>query len=171
MSSSVVRFFSPAYFPSSPEVLIQSIIDLIARKKKDNPCGLYLANIAIDTTLGVFLLFLFLTFLNTRLSLLEPDSFRTGFYGRPFSYTIWAKQAAVYVAALGLMKAVVVALFWAIPGVFRFADWSLSWLSNDEAQVLFVMLIFPGTYIDFISPPRSKPRPDQSDSRISLQCS
>lgn len=44
------------------------------------------------------------------------------------------------------MKLVVVAIFWLIPGVFRIADWSLSWLPNASAQVLFVMLIFPSRF-------------------------
>lgn len=87
---------------------------------------------------------IFLQLLTTQLSTYDPESFRTGSYGSPFSLMIWTKQATVYVLALGLMKIVVVALFWAVPGVFRIADWSLSWLTNDEAQVLFVMLIFPG---------------------------
>lgn len=80
------------------------------------------------------------------------------------------RQAAVYVACLSAMKVVVLLLFWAFPGtspfsllllpsasprseltpptaaepaLFKFANWCLSWLPSDDAQVVFVMLIFP----------------------------
>ncbi|KAL8280555.1 hypothetical protein RQP46_007203 [Phenoliferia psychrophenolica] len=120
-----------------------AISDLIARHKSDNPCSLYALNIAVDTTLGVGILYLFLKALTSLLSRLQPDSFRTGDYGDPFSMRVWAKQACVYVAALGLMKLVVVLLFWAVPSLFVLANWCLSWLTSDDAQVVFVMLIFP----------------------------
>lgn len=139
--------------------------DLIARHKSDNPCSLCASraptpaplrtadpsatpradalNIAVDTTLGVGILYLFLKALTALALSFQPDEFRTGDYGAPFSMRIWAKQAVVYVAALGLMKVVVVGLFWAVPGLFVLANWCLSWLTSDDAQVVFVMLIFP----------------------------
>ncbi|ORY80717.1 Vaculolar membrane protein-domain-containing protein [Leucosporidium creatinivorum] len=118
------------------------ISDLIARHKADNPCSLYALNIAIDTTLGVLVLFGFLK-LSTRLLVHYHPTYRTGDYGNPFSSAIWARQAAVYVACLGAMKVVVLLLFWAFPALFKFANWCLSWLPTDDAQVVFVMLIFP----------------------------
>lgn len=67
------------------------LTDLIARHKADNPCSLYALNIAIDTTLGVLVLFGFLK-LSTHLLLHYQPTYRTGDYGNPFSSTIWAKQ-------------------------------------------------------------------------------
>lgn len=41
------------------------------------------------------------------------------------------------------MKLVVIGLFWAIPSLFVFSNWCLSWITSDDAQVLFAMLLFP----------------------------
>lgn len=35
-------------------------------------------------------------------------------------------------------------MFWIIPGLFEFANWCLSWVDGDEAQVIVVMLLLPG---------------------------
>lgn len=42
-----------------------------------------------------------------------------------------------------VMKAVVVATFWMFPWMFTFANWALSWIQSDEAQLIIVMLIVP----------------------------
>lgn len=45
-----------------------------------------------------------------------------------------------------VMKAVVVGTFWMFPWMFTFANWALSWIESDEAQLIIVMLIVPSTY-------------------------
>ncbi|KAM0751568.1 hypothetical protein T439DRAFT_324755 [Meredithblackwellia eburnea MCA 4105] len=120
-----------------------AISDLIAHHQNDNPCSLYALNIFVDTTVGVLILYFFLKIFTSILQHYQPADFQTGNYGNPFQTRIWAKQAVVYVAALFCMKIVVVGLFWAIPALFVAANWCLSWLESDDAQVVFVMLIFP----------------------------
>ena len=46
-----------------------------------------------------------------------------------------------------VMKAVVVATFWMFPWMFTFANWALSWIQSDEAQLIVVMLIVPSKQI------------------------
>ncbi|SGY69973.1 BQ5605_C004g03085 [Microbotryum silenes-dioicae] len=119
-----------------------AISDLIARHKLDNPCSLYALNIFIDTTLGVLIVYSFLR-ISTHILKQYSPAYKTGYYGNPFQFTFWARQAAVYVGCLTAMKIVVLLLFWAFPTLFVFANWCLSWLESDEAQVIAVMLIFP----------------------------
>ncbi|SCV72397.1 BQ2448_3934 [Microbotryum intermedium] len=119
-----------------------AISDLIARHKLDNPCSLYALNILIDTTLGVLIVYSFLR-ISTHILKQYSPTYKTGYYGNPPQFTFWARQAAVYVGCLTAMKIVVLLLFWAFPILFVFANWCLSWLESDEAQVIAVMLIFP----------------------------
>ena len=112
-------------------------------------------NIAVDTTFGVLILYAFLKLFTSLLFHYQPSQFRTGDYGSPPSFRIWSKQAAVYVTCLGLMKIVVLGMFWAIPGLFVFANWCLSWLDSDEAQVVAVMLVFPCAWFALLPRVRS----------------
>lgn len=122
------------------------ISDLVAHHSSNNPCTLYFLNVLVDTTVGVALIYAFLHaatwLLDTKLRL---KGFRSGDYGGvPPSKLYWARQAAVYVSSLLLMKLAVVALFAVWPGLFQFGDWLLSWTSGSAAlQVVFVMGLFP----------------------------
>ncbi|KAK4056196.1 hypothetical protein OIO90_002637 [Microbotryomycetes sp. JL221] len=118
------------------------ISDLIASHKMDNPCSLYALNILIDTTIGVFVLWIFLKLSTSVMLQYQPD-FRSGDYGEPFSINAWAQQAAIYVACLSAMKVVVLIIFWMFPVLFVAANWCLSWIESDDAQVVLVMLVFP----------------------------
>ncbi|KAM0792735.1 hypothetical protein ACM66B_002511 [Microbotryomycetes sp. NB124-2] len=118
------------------------ISDLIAQHKMDNPCSLYALNIFIDTTVGVVLLWIFLKIATTIVLQYEPN-FRSGDYGQPFSMRAWTVQACVYVACLGAMKLAVLVIFWLFPVLFAAANWSLSWIDSDDAQVVLVMLVLP----------------------------
>lgn len=44
-------------------------------------------------------------------------------------------------------------MFWIIPGLFEFANWCLSFVDGDEAQVIVVMLILPGKSLTQFSGP------------------
>lgn len=63
--------------------------------------------------------------------------FETGKYGSPPSISYWARQLAVYLFSLTIMKLMVLALFAATPGIFKAGEWLLSFLgSSDTAQVI-----------------------------------
>ncbi|GAA5914132.1 uncharacterized protein JCM6883_005894 [Sporobolomyces salmoneus] len=119
-----------------------AISDLIASTRSDNPCSLFALNILIDTTLGVLLIYFLLQYSTTLMQRYQPE-YKTGYYGSPFSFTLWAEQAAVYVACLAIMKLVVLIIFWVAPELEDGMSWSLSWIENEEAQVVVVMLILP----------------------------
>ncbi|KAK4053408.1 hypothetical protein OIV83_001573 [Microbotryomycetes sp. JL201] len=118
------------------------ISDLIAQHKMDNPCSLYALNIFVDTTIGVVILWAFLKAATVLVLQYVPD-FRSGDYGQPFSMRAWTQQACVYVACLGAMKVAVLVIFWLFPVLFAVANWCLSWIDSDDAQVVLVMLILP----------------------------
>jgi len=120
----------------------EDLTDLIASNRSDNPCSLYALNILIDTTLGVLLLY-FLLHYSTHLMQRFQPLYKTGFYGTPFSMSLWAEQAAVYVGCLAVMKIVVLVIFWIAPELEDGMSWGLSWIENEEAQVVLVMLILP----------------------------
>ncbi|BGP29750.1 hypothetical protein JCM10296v2_001495 [Rhodotorula toruloides] len=121
-----------------------AISDLIALHTSDNPCSLYALNILVDTTLGVLILY-YLLRLSTHLmhTTFNQPAYQTGFYGSPFSLSLWGGQAAIYVACLTAMKIVVLVLFWAFPVLEDVMSWMLGWVTDDEAQVFIVMLVLP----------------------------
>ncbi|BGO89263.1 hypothetical protein NBRC10512_003921 [Rhodotorula toruloides] len=121
-----------------------AISDLIALHTSDNPCSLYALNILVDTTLGVLILY-YLLRLSTHLmhTTFNQPAYQTGFYGSPFSLSLWGEQAAIYVACLTAMKIVVLVLFWAFPVLEDVMSWMLGWVTDDEAQVFIVMLVLP----------------------------
>ncbi|KAI0089198.1 vacuolar membrane protein-domain-containing protein [Irpex rosettiformis] len=129
-------------FVHGVNVLISGIVADIS---SGNACVLYFLNILIDTTFGVAIIYFTLHaltfFLKEKCGL---KGFETGKYGSPPSLSFWARQLAVYLFALTMMKLLVLALFAATPGIFKAGEWLLSFLgSSDTAQVIFVMGIFP----------------------------
>ncbi|GAA6024757.1 hypothetical protein JCM11491_004804 [Sporobolomyces phaffii] len=119
-----------------------AISDLIATTRSDNPCSLFALNILIDTTLGVLLIYFLLQWSTQLMQRYQPH-YKTGFYGQPFSFSLWAEQAAVYVACLAVMKIVVLVIFFVAPELEDGMSWGLSWIENEEAQVVVVMLLLP----------------------------
>ncbi|KAF8440660.1 vacuolar membrane protein-domain-containing protein [Kalaharituber pfeilii] len=113
-----------------------------------NPCSFYLLNLAIDTTIGIFILIAILRILH-RLLLLSPLTFwhtgiTSGEYGDPPKWSWWAKQAIVYFVGLMGMKMVVWLIFALFPWLGRVGDWLLGWTEGDKrVQVFFVMFFFP----------------------------
>jgi len=113
-----------------------------------NLCSFYLLNLAIDTTIGIFILIVILRILH-RLLLLSPFKFwhvgiSSGDYGDPPKWSWWAKQAVVYFVGLMGMKLVVWLIFEIFPWLGRVGDWLLGWTEGDKrVQVFFVMFFFP----------------------------
>jgi hypothetical protein len=90
-------------------------------------------------------------------SRLKLEGWVTGVYRAPTDGSRvrvgwWAKQCALYVASLVLMKGAVIAIFALLPVIFVFGSWILEWL-DPHAQVVFVMALFPlGPFSRFASP-------------------
>ncbi|KAI9345731.1 vacuolar membrane protein-domain-containing protein [Pilaira anomala] len=115
--------------------------------EKSNPCVWYFLNILVDTTLGIGILWVFLTGFKYLVNKLQWTGFQSGVYGEPpltDQLQKWGKQLVVYILSLMLMKIVVVSLFHLCPWIADFGDWVLQWtVGNYRLQVVFVMLIFP----------------------------
>ncbi|CDO77017.1 hypothetical protein BN946_scf184380.g2 [Trametes cinnabarina] len=129
-------------FVHGVNVLISGVV---ADLSSGNACVLYFLNILLDTTFGVGVIYLILhvmTYLLTEKCHLK--GFESGVYGTPPRINYWLRQSAVYVFALTMMKLLVVALFAALPVIFKVGEWLLTFLGpSDAAQVIFTMGLFP----------------------------
>ncbi|KAL1583722.1 hypothetical protein WHR41_07471 [Cladosporium halotolerans] len=116
--------------------------------RKPNPCSFYLLNLAIDTTIGIPVLFVFLKVLHKiflRTPLAKPmESISSGNYGSPPRWPWFFKQLLIYTIGLVCMKLFVWLLFALLPWLPWVGDWALRWTEGSEAlQIAFVMFIFP----------------------------
>ncbi|KAF4619221.1 hypothetical protein D9613_004975 [Agrocybe pediades] len=123
------------------------VSDLTSNETFSNACVSYFLHILIDTTFGIFMIYVTLHAL-TRLftEKLNMKGFESGVYGNPPSFKFWARQAALYVLSLTTMKAVVVTFLYLFPQVYLVGEWLLGWTwtgGGDGLQVVFVMGIFP----------------------------
>lgn len=114
-------------------------------RSSGNACVYYFLNILLDTTLGVYAIYITLFFLTWYFTeKLKLKGLRSGQYGSPPSLNYWVRQLAIYVVSLTSMKLFVIAVvaFW--DALSDIAAWLLSWLGNgDTAQVIFTMGLFP----------------------------
>ncbi|WPH00575.1 Pfam:DUF3661 [Acrodontium crateriforme] len=116
-----------------------------------NPCSFYLLNLAIDTTIGIPVLYLLLKVLHAaalHTPLADPPaSIKSGNYSPPGEKpkaTWWLKQLTIYFLGLVGMKLFVFFLFQALPWLPWVGDWALRWTKGNEAlEVTFAMFIFP----------------------------
>lgn len=116
--------------------------------RRPNPCSFYLINIAVDTTIGVPILFLLLKILQKGASLTAlarpAESIKSGVYGHPPQATWWLKQSIIYFLALLLMKLCVFFIFAVLPWIALVGDWALRWTEDSEnLQIAFTMFVFP----------------------------
>ncbi|KAI9014513.1 vacuolar membrane protein-domain-containing protein [Phycomyces nitens] len=115
--------------------------------QKTNLCVWYFLNVAIDTTLGVAILWAWLHIIQYGLERLNVKDIRSGYYGPPplrRRLLPWIKQTTVFVIAESLMKLCVYGMFRAFPSLFDLGEWVLQWTrDNYRYQVVFVMLVFP----------------------------
>lgn len=121
------------------------VSDVGSTRTSGNACVYYFLNILLDTTLGVYAIYITLFFLTWYFTeKLKLKGLRSGQYGTPPSLNYWVRQLAIYVVSLTSMKMLVVALvsFWDV--LSDIAAWLLSWLGNgDTVQVIFTMGLFP----------------------------
>ncbi|PLW43859.1 hypothetical protein PCASD_05807 [Puccinia coronata f. sp. avenae] len=116
---------------------------------KGNPCALYFMNIFIDTTIGVFVLFLAL---NTITKLVCKSLGRTpsslglssGTYPHPFLKS-WLKQISIYFLGLVILKLFVIGLFWlGGEALVQFGNGVIEGISHDpKVQILMVVMVGP----------------------------
>lgn len=110
----------------------------------DNPCDYYFLNLLFDTTVGIPILYLFITSITHFLARVAVQGVTSGEYGNPPRMAHYFKQLLVYLASLGLMKGSIYLLLISFPVVVRLAIWLLSRLDNyPDLQVGFVLLVFP----------------------------
>ncbi|MBW0509564.1 hypothetical protein O181_049279 [Austropuccinia psidii MF-1] len=114
-----------------------------------NPCALYFINIFIDTTIGVFVLFITLNLLTHLSSILFNQSpinlgLASGTYPPPF-FMSWLKQLAIYLLSLAILKLFVIALFYlGGDALIRFGDGLIEAISsNPKTQIVIVVMIGP----------------------------
>ncbi|KAH9022367.1 vacuolar membrane protein-domain-containing protein [Lactarius deliciosus] len=121
------------------------VSDVGSTRTSGNACVYYFLNILLDTTLGVYAIYITLFFLTWYFSeKLKLKGLQSGQYGSPPSVNYWVRQLAIYVVSLTSMKLFVIAVvaFWDV--LSDIAAWLLSWLGNgDTAQVIFTMGLFP----------------------------
>ncbi|KAF8341249.1 uncharacterized protein EI90DRAFT_2905250 [Cantharellus anzutake] len=111
-----------------------------------NPCVTYFLNILLDTTIGVGLIYTLIHFFTFILETkFKIEGITSGVYGNPPSVKWWAKQAAIYVVVLAIMKSGMGAIS-LISWLNHFGKWLLGWSKDKTAlQVIFVMGVFPIT--------------------------
>ncbi|KAK9484816.1 vacuolar membrane protein-domain-containing protein [Lipomyces starkeyi] len=109
-----------------------------------NPCNWYFLNILLDTTIGVPILWFFLSTIGKLVLQVGIIGARSGEYGHPPKFSWFLKQAVIYFLGLSCMKFVVYVLLTVLPFWDDLAGFLLSWTrGHDKVEVSFVMLIFP----------------------------
>lgn len=122
---------------------------IAALPSKGNACAVYFMNIFIDTTIGVFVLYLSLKFVTKLVTSAlggTPTSLGlcSGIYPAPF-FLSWLKQLAIYLTAMVILKILVLWVFW-IGGeaLVRFGDGVINAISsNYKVQIVIVVMIGP----------------------------
>ncbi|TKY89439.1 hypothetical protein EX895_001970 [Sporisorium graminicola] len=147
--------------------------DFVASGGGENPCSLYFLNILVDTTVGVFFIYIALKWVTHILTeRFNLEGFVSGQYTPPLPTVVstsaspgssvqsgtsrrsfrrgrprleyWFKQLASYLFVLLLMKMAVLILFALFPFLFDVGSWILSFFgSHKDVQVLFSMALFP----------------------------
>lgn len=109
-----------------------------------NPCGWYFLNLLLDTTIGVYILYLLLVSTTTLLKKMGVLNLDSGIYGNPPSFYTWFKQLLVFLFSWVWVKLAVVFILVALPFFNSFALWVLSvFRGSVDAQIIFTMFVFP----------------------------
>ncbi|KAI8362817.1 vacuolar membrane protein-domain-containing protein [Blakeslea trispora] len=116
--------------------------------RPQNSCVWYFLNLAIDTTLGVFILWCWLQLLYRALERLHVNcGGATGDYGPPpfrQRCSRWLRQMTVFLSAAILTKLCLCVFLMYSPWLVKLGELALSWTKGrPRLQLVFVMLIFP----------------------------
>lgn len=129
---------------------INIFISYSASKQEHGPatnlCTWYFLNVAMDTTLGVLILWCWFNFILTLLDMLNlKDGFQTGEYGPPpLSNMIlpWIRQMSVFLLSGILAKCCLYIILISSPWLFWLGEICIGWTQgNEKSQVVFVMLM------------------------------
>lgn len=111
----------------------------------DNPCTWYFINLLLDTTIGVFVLWVFLYMIHMTAFRIGITGIISGQYGSPPRFSNFVKQSLLYLLGLCCMKSVLYSLLemgekWWV----RLGGLLLAWTNwSAELKVVFVIFIFP----------------------------
>jgi hypothetical protein len=112
---------------------------------KTNLCVWYFLNVAVDTTIGVAILWMWLRIIQSIIEKFNIKQVKTGQYGSPPLKNMlipWLKQTFIFVLAEFLMKLCVFGMFRYFRFLFAWGEWVLRWTKgNYRYQVIFVMLM------------------------------
>ncbi|KAJ1920866.1 hypothetical protein IWQ60_006906 [Tieghemiomyces parasiticus] len=111
-----------------------------------NPCVWYFMNLVLDTTIGVYILYLYLHLLHAGVRRLGLEHMESGNYGTPPRAANWVKQSAVFFVALLSMKVTVMialAVFPALAVLGRIFLAPFQHMGDPRLQVVMVMLVVP----------------------------
>ena len=126
---------------------IKLISSLSIKKPKwsdDNPCDYYFLNILFDTTIGIPILFFFITLITKILIRFNVRGVKSGEYDTPPKLVNYFKQLIIYLCSLGLMKVSIYYITMCFPILVKTAIWLLSIFDKyPNTQITFVLLIFP----------------------------
>ncbi|KAJ1964778.1 hypothetical protein IWQ62_002841 [Dispira parvispora] len=115
-------------------------------QENSNPCIWYFMNLVLDTTVGVYILYLYLKLIQKVVRQLQLTDMESGNYGTPPRVRIWAKQSIAFFLALLLMKLTVtiaLAVFPALAVVGRIFLAPFRQVGDPRIQVVMVMLVVP----------------------------
>jgi hypothetical protein len=124
--------------------ILLSYLTTILPRTSSNPCVWYFLNLLLDTTIGVYILYLWLRLVHSIASHFGLEDIETGYYGNPPKLWAWFKQFCVFVCSWILVKVTVfifLALFPYLGDLI--ARVFVIFNGNTKAQVAFVMFIFP----------------------------
>ncbi|ORZ39453.1 Vaculolar membrane protein-domain-containing protein [Catenaria anguillulae PL171] len=124
------------------------LVSLVAGSSPDshssNPCVFYFLNVGIDTTVGVYILYLWLQAAHRIVVALNVErDLKSGHYGTPPRAMAWVKQTLVFSMCLFMMKVCVAMFIYLFPWVQILGTLALAPFTDPRHEVVFVMLVFP----------------------------
>ncbi|KAJ3374953.1 hypothetical protein GGF31_005675 [Allomyces arbusculus] len=126
-------------------VLVSLVAGANPESPSQNPCVFYFLNVGIDTTVGVYVLFLWLRAVHTavRWCGVASADLQSGYYGDPPRFTAWVKQTMLFSLCLFLMKVCVAVTIAMVPFLETIGRIALAPFPDTRSEVVFVMLVFP----------------------------
>lgn len=124
-------------------ILLAYISSVFPDASSPNPCVYYFLNLLLDTTAGVWILYIFLKTIHSAAARCGLVDIQMGIYGQPPRFWPWFKQLILFLFAWFFVKVIVAVSILAIPVFGIIATWLLSPLQSDRAQIVVVMFIFP----------------------------
>ncbi|KAJ3317295.1 hypothetical protein HDV06_001717 [Boothiomyces sp. JEL0866] len=125
--------------------ILLSYITSVLPQQSTNPCVWYFLNLALDTTVGVYILYIFLSGIHSVAEYFNIKDIEMGHYGHPprvaYINVVYTLDQATDLIFDRMLVVTVTLVLVPIFGII--ATWILSPLSDERYQVIFVMFIFP----------------------------